>query len=120
MRISHLSSEHSPDKIDKDIATAKKPKDGMITDRKEFEISPKERNKEHKLKLEAQYYHVRQASMDPRVRFLDQWSDDQLMYYPVGKGIGLFSDNDAQVMSGAVSLCDNNFKACENLLEYQP
>ena len=76
MRISNMSSDQSPVKIDKDIATAKKQKEGIVTDRKEFEISPEQRNKEHKIKLEAEYYHVRQASMDPRVRFLDQWSDD--------------------------------------------
>ena len=118
MRISNMSSDQSPVKIDKDIATAKKQKEGIVTDRKEFEISPEQRNKEHKIKLEAEYYHVRQASMDPRVRFLDQWSDDQLMYYPVGKGVRLFSDDDAHLVSGAVSLCDNHCRPCDSLLEY--
>ena len=46
---------------------------------------------------------IRQASLDPRVRFLDQYSDDKLIYYPVGKGMRDLEDEQLEVLSGSVA-----------------
>ena len=64
--------------------------------------------------------HIRQASMDPNVRFLDHWSDDKLIYYPVGKGERVLSEENLPLQYTSMSMSEIQFLPCKNLLEYQP
>ena len=103
-----------------DLTKAKKENEGLVTAREETTTNPKFTNKQHKTNLDAEYEHIRQASLDPRVRFLDQYSDDKLIYYPVGKGMRDLDDDQIEVLSGSVCLSDNKFKPCDNFLGYVP
>ena len=80
-------------------------KDGIVTERESHQNTPKKKNKGKKPN-KTDVLHLRQASMDPRVRFLDQWSDDQLMYYPVGKGERVLSEDNFQLAQVSLSMSD--------------
>ena len=59
--------------------------------------------------MKMENHHVRQASMDPNVRFLDHWSDDKLIYYPVGKGERVFSEENLPLQYTSLSMSDIQF-----------